>query len=159
MIRALFLIMLLSAQAGARQTARPVEVRATAGWFGFIDEDWDDHAGAGASIRRYFTPRLSVGPEILYLRGPRDDREILLVPHLAFDLRSRGRATPYFLIGAGLSHHRDRFGSTTFTNNEWTMDGGFGVKVFLKDRVFVSPEVRLGFEPLVRFTGSVGFVF
>ena len=93
------------------------------------------------------------------MRGPGDDRDILLVPHLAFDLRSRGRARPYFLIGAGLSHHRDRFGSTTFTHNEWTVDGGFGLKVFLNDRVFVSPEVRLGFEPLARLTGSVGLVF
>jgi hypothetical protein len=56
-------------------------------------------------------------------------------------------------------HHRDKFGTLDFSHNEWAADGGFGVKLFVTGRVFVSPEVRLGHEALMRFTGSIGFAF
>jgi hypothetical protein len=51
------------------------------------------------------------------------------------------------------------FGTSNFSDYEWTVNGGFAVKMFLSERVFVSPEARIGFEPLIRFTGSIGFVF
>jgi len=46
---------------------------------------------------------------------------------------------------------------TSFTT--WTASVGGGVKIFLTKRLFVAPEVRVGREPNVRGTVSVGYVF
>jgi hypothetical protein len=65
----LLVILLFAASAQAQQKPRP-EVKATAGWVGFIDENWIDHKIVGGSARFYLTPRIGVEPEILYMIGP-----------------------------------------------------------------------------------------
>ena len=75
---------------------------------------------------------------------------------------------PYLVGGVGVIRHRGRyFGAdfvtgvpqvydTSFTT--WTAGFGGGVKVFLTDRLFVAPDVRLGREPTARATVSLGYV-
>ena len=88
MRRAVFLILLFALSAEAQQKPRP-EIKATAGWVGFIDENWIDHKVVGASARFYLTARIGVEPEVLYMVGPGSDRDVTLIPNLTFDFLSR----------------------------------------------------------------------
>lgn len=150
---------LITSTAALAQGTPPPEIRAIAGLTTFLDEDADHHVVLGGAGRYYLTSRLSLEPEILYMIGSGSDRDVSIVPHVAWDFNPGQRVRPYVIGGVGLLHHRQRFGPFKFTDNEWTVDGGIGVKFFLNTRVFVAPEIRLGFEPLLRVAGSIGFTF
>ena len=158
MRRVTFTILFFVLAAEAQQRPSP-EIRVTGGWVGFIDEDWLDHAAFGGSFRYYLTRRVSIEPEVLYMMGPGADRDVSVIPHLGFDFRPGRQVRPYIIGGAGLLHHRDEFNFRKFTDNEWTVNGGFGVKMFLTPKMFIAPEFRLGLETTLRAAGSVGFVF
>ena len=145
------------AQEGALTRPR-VEVKATFGASGFGDELEYPHVVAGGSVRFYLTRRLSVGPELLYMRRSRDDQDYLFVPSVAYDLTDpRKRAVPSLIGGVGAYQRRGRFTSPP----TWSADAGAGVKIFLNDRLFVAPEARIGsvgYEATARATVSVGYV-
>jgi hypothetical protein len=66
----------------------------------------------------------------------------------------------YLVGGAGIRHLRAEFpGATdpTFSDTEFTGGGGGGVRVELSDRFSLSPEFRLGWEPLLRATVGLGY--
>ncbi|MFQ5817233.1 MAG: hypothetical protein ACE5H2_04650 [Terriglobia bacterium] len=140
-----------SAQAGR------VEVQGVVGYAGFVDEAFIDlpHYVAGGGIRVYLTDRVSLQPEFLYMYRSSDDQDFVFIPNVAFDLTGQNeRVMPYVVWGIGILHHRGRF----FSGSTWTPSGGIGVKVFLTDRMFVSPEVRAGWEPFLRVTVGIGYV-
>ncbi len=145
------------AQEGALTPPR-VEVRATFGAAGFGDELSYPHFVAGGSVRFYLTRRLSVEPELLYMRGSAADQDYLFVPAVAYDLADpRKRAVPYVIGGVGVFQRRGRFTSPA----TWSADAGAGVKIFLNDRLFIAPEARLGYvgyEATMRGTVSIGYV-
>jgi Outer membrane protein beta-barrel domain len=156
--RTVFLILLFALSAEAQQKPRP-EIKATAGWIGFIDEDWVDHTTVGASARFYLTTRIGVEPEVLYMIGPGSDRDVTLIPHVTFDFMSREKVRPYVIGGVGLLHHSQKIGPIRFADNEWVGNGGLGVNFFLTPRLFVAPEFRMGFETIIRAAGNIGFTF
>src|SRR4029078_7921079 len=98
MRRVIFLILLLAASAEAQQKPGP-EVKATAGWVGFIDEDWINHKIVGAAARFYLTTRIGLEPEVLYMIGPGSDRDVTLIPNLSFDFMTREKVRPYIIGG------------------------------------------------------------
>src|SRR5688572_1937068 len=117
-LRALIFVLLLAGVAEAQQARRPVDLKLIGGWTTFLDESNVDHAVAGAAVRFYVTRKLSIEPEFLYMWGPRDDHDMSLIPHVAYDFGSNPRIVPYVIGGAGLFRHWDSFlpeGST-----EWT---------------------------------------
>jgi len=71
------LVMLLGGAVQAQELPRPA-VEAGAGWAGFVDESLIDHSTFGGAARIHLTPRVSVGPELTYMFGPRHDRDIYL---------------------------------------------------------------------------------
>lgn len=139
-------------------TPPKVEVKATFGSAGFGDELEYPHFVVGGSVRFYLTRRLSVGPELLYMRRSRDDQDYLFTPAVAYDLTDpRKKVVPYIIGGVGAYQRRGRFTSPT----TWSADAGGGVKIFLNDRLFVSPELRLGYvgyEATMRGTVGIGYV-
>jgi hypothetical protein len=135
------------------------EIKAILGWVGFIDEDWIDHAMVGGAARFYVTRRIGIEPEVVYLIGPGSDRDVTVIPHVSVDFMSRQKVRPYFIGGAGLLHHSQRIGFRDFSNNDWVVNGGIGVKLFLTPKVFIAPEFRLGFETILRTGANIGFVF
>ncbi|HYR90805.1 MAG TPA: outer membrane beta-barrel protein [Terriglobia bacterium] len=153
-----FAILLWSFSAEAQEKPRP-ELRVTGGWVGFIDEDWIDHGAVGGSVRYYLTQRLAVEPELLYMVGPGSDRDITLIPHISFDFRPGRAVRPYVIGGVGFHQFRDKFNGFEFRDNQWTANGGFGVRIPIVPNVFVAPEFRLGFETLLRAAASIGFTF
>ena len=99
------------------------------------------------------------------------DRDFVITPHLAFDITDpRGRVVPYVIGGIGIEHHEDEISFfDVFNNNQFVVrkistnalsgNIGGGVKLFVTDRLFVAPDVRVGHEPSYRATVSVGYVF
>ena len=131
------------------------------GWAGFVDDAMIDHAAFGGAARVYLTPRVAVGPEVAYLRGPGGDRDWMVTGNLTYDLVGPRngrppRATPFLTVGGGYERHSDRFGPRTFSSSEGAFTGGGGVRIWITDRVFGTVETRMGWEPHFRITGGVG---
>ena len=158
-----FLWLFLARFSGAQDRPRPA-LEFSSGWAGFVDDATIHHAVFGGTARFYLTPRISVGPEFVYLVGPGNDRDLILTGNLTFDLikpidnRPR-RITPYVLAGGGYFQHRNRFVNRTFTASEGAFTGGGGVRIFLTRDLYIAPEARLGWELHQRLTVTIGFLF
>lgn len=143
----------------SRRPAPVAEV--SAGWGGFADEGIVHHTLGGLSARYYLTPRFSIGPELQYMVGPGDDRDLigtanLVVDFLAPTLDRPRRTTPYLLVGGGFFRHTDRFFTGTYTTTEGAFTAGLGVRTWVNERVFVGADARLGWEPHIRVAATVG---
>ena len=57
-----------------------------AGYAGFVDDATIDHTIFGAAARVYLTPRVAIGPELVYMRGPNSDRDLFLTGNMTFDV-------------------------------------------------------------------------
>ena len=136
---------------------RRVEVKAVAGYGGFIDEEMIHHGVFGGAVRVPLTQRLGLEGELLYMRGPNDDHSWMLMPSVTFDLRRGGAVVPYVVGGVGLLRTTEQVGTGPYTSNSWTGSGGAGVRVALGPSAFVAFEGRLGSEPLTRATVAVGW--
>lgn len=138
-----------------------VEARAIVGYGGFADERILEHHHfvVGGSLRVYLRQRFGVEPEFLYMRHSEADQDFTFIPNFVLDLVGEGkRVVPYISGGIGILLHRDEFRGRASWGTWWTAGGGIGVKAFLTERLFVSPEFRLGWEPFLRVTGSIGYV-
>jgi hypothetical protein len=162
-VYALALVLLPRPAAAQTITGPTGALEVTGGYAGFVDDATKHHAVAGGSARWYVSPRVSIGPEVVYMRGPGTDRDLFVTGNVTFDLAgSYGRPpriVPFVVVGAGLMRHSDRFGSTTFTSSEGAVTGGGGVRGWITDRLFVAGHVRLGWELHARTTASVGWTF
>lgn len=119
------------------------------------------HSIVGGAVRVYLTRRFSVEPEFLYMRHDRHDEDYFVQVNAAYDITDpRKRFVAYGIVGAGNFRNRSDFGrdgiDTSFKT--WTASVGGGVKIFATKRLFIAPEVRVGREPDVRGTVSVGYV-
>jgi hypothetical protein len=156
---------ILSAQAQDKST---VDLRATFGMRNTMTEgtcfDGNGQALGGGSLRFHASPRVSIGPEVLFVSAC--DRQTFTfyhpqmsgMLHLAVDLSDGQRFRPYILGGGGFVRHSSLAGRPTRYRLEGS--GGGGAKIFLSDRVFVAPEVQFGGRvAFVRLTGSLGILF
>jgi hypothetical protein len=132
-----------------------------AGYAGFVDDAMIDHGIVGAAARVSLTPRVAVGPEFVYMRGPNSDRDLFLTGNLTFDVlpprkgRPR-RVTPFLVAGGGFFQHSDRVGSFEFTSYEGAFTAGGGVRGWIADRVYTFADVRFGWELHMRVNGGIG---
>jgi hypothetical protein len=119
-----------------------------------------DHWAASGSARWQVTPRLSVGPEVVYLEEPGDHHDLLVTGNVVFDFKTKG-ITPYVLGGAGLFRQTTVFTtgsfSDTFTSTEGSVTGGFGVRIPFARGWYVAPEARIAWEPHVRLQVLAGY--
>lgn len=132
-----------------------------AGYAGFADDATIDHGIVGAAARVYVTPRVSIGPEFVYMRGPGSDRDLFLTGNLTFDIlrpqASRpARVTPFLVAGGGFMEHSDRFGSSDFSSYEGAFTAGGGVRGWITPRVYAFGEMRVGWELHIRVNGGIG---
>ncbi len=156
-------LLLTAGNALAQSTdARPAPaLEFLAGYAGFVDDATIDHAIVGAAGRVYLTPRVAVGPEFVYMRGPGSDRDLFLTGNLTFDVLSPRdgrprRVTPFLVAGGGFFQHSDRFGAFDFTSYEGAFTAGGGVRGWITDRVYVSGDVRFGWELHARVNAGIG---
>ena len=137
-----------------------MELRGTVGYSNFLDEDPLHHLVTGGSAKFFVTNRIAVEPEFLFMYRSRQDIDFQVIPNVVFEFTKReSRFQPYAIGGVGLQRHRELTGSGYYWSNSWTGSAGIGTKIFLSDRLYLSPEFRLGLEPIVRITASIGYVF
>lgn len=160
------LVVMARAELAAAQPVKPDDrpppaVDLAVGYAGFVDDATIDKGVFGGAVRFYLSPRVSVGPEFVYMNGPGRERDLFLTGTVTFDLVSPSagqlrRVTPFLLIGGGTSRHSAEFRTGTFSSSEGSIIGGGGVRVHLTDRVSLGADLRVGWEPHYRVTGTVG---
>jgi hypothetical protein len=130
------------------------------GYAGFLDDTTITHTTWGGAARWYVLPGLAIGPELVYFKGPGDDRDLVLTGNVTFDVLVGARPmTPFLVAGGGVFRHSDKFGGSTFTSTEGSFTGGGGIRVAIGRQFYVAPEVRIGWEPHVRFSVAAGWRF
>ena len=135
------------------------------GYAGFIDESLVDHAIVGITVRRRLSRIISIGPEIVYMVGPGEDRDLFVTGNAAFDFLvppdgpHGGTFNPFLVVGGGFMVHRSRFGGRGFSAFEGALTGGAGARVWITERVYAMGEYRVGWEPHVRLDGGIGIAW
>ena len=77
------LVVLWPAAAAAQE--RPLVIDVTGGYAGFVDDATKHHFVAGGAVRKYVTPRLSLGPEFVVMPGE-GDLAVMLTGNVVYDL-------------------------------------------------------------------------
>jgi hypothetical protein len=144
------------AVAAAQASAVPA-VTFAGGWAGFADEGLIDHGAFGGGLEWVVTPRIAIGPEVLYMVGPDEDRDlfVLAVARIGI-LPFRSRVAPFVTMGAGMMTHSDRFAAGSYSSTEGAFIVGGGARIDASPRVFIAPEFTMGWEPHVRVSVTVG---
>ena len=112
-------------------------------------------------MRLYLSPRVSIGPELTYVHDPGGERSLFLTGNVSIDLlRSRGgrpeRVVPFVVAGGGFFRHTDPIGAQEFSHVEGAVTGGGGARIWLSKRIYAAAEGRIGWEPHIRITGTIG---
>jgi hypothetical protein len=152
-------LLLLAVPAAAQPSLGSGAAEFFAGYSAFLDDSPVEHGVVGGRARIYLSPRTAIGPELVYMRGPGDDRDLFVTGNLTFDLirPAAGRAVePFLVVGGGFSRFTNRFGGVPFSSVEGAVTGGGGARIRLTDRVYAIGEFRLGWEPHYRVTGGIG---
>jgi hypothetical protein len=153
-------LMVASCGMAQAQGAREAAAEGQFGWAGFEDDATKHHTVFGGALRLPLTDRLSVGPEIVYMRGPNTDRDVFFYGTLWYDLVARhSPVVPYLVAGGGLLRHSDEFQTGTFVTHEGSFTAGGGARVRLGPRAYVGGDLRLGWELHVRATAHVGMTW
>lgn len=153
------LVVPMAGAAAAQEKPSPV-VEAEAGWMGFADDAIVNEGLVGATARWYVSPRISLGPEAVYVNGSHHSH-LILTGNITYDVlspangRSR-RVTPFLVAGGGLFQTRETFFSGDFTSTEGTFTAGGGLRASAGDRVTIGIDARVGWELHVRVNGFVG---
>ena len=64
---------------------------------------------------------------------------------------------PYIVVGGGYLRQATRIATGRFTSSEGTASAGAGVRLRLGQRAFIAPEIRVGYEPELRFGVTLGW--
>jgi hypothetical protein len=134
-----------------------------AGWVGFADDGIVSESLVGGAARWYLLPRISVGPEVVYIHGD-NHSHLIVTGNVTFDVFARTssrprQVTPFLVVGGGVFQTRESFFTGTFTSTEGAFTGGGGVRALVSDRVTVGVDMRVGWELHIRVNGSIGLRF
>ena len=154
-----FLLSILPATTQA-QSDSPAAVTFGGGWAAFADEGRIDHGALGIGAEWRALPHLAIGPEIHYMTGPGDDRDLFVIGVARvgiLDLRSR--VAPFVTLGGGLMTQSATFGRSSYSSTEGAFIVGGGARINVSSRVFVAPELTMGWEPHIRTSVTVGVRF
>lgn len=136
-------------------------VEVSIGYAGFVDDATKNNFLVGGAVRRQITPRLSIGPELVFMtdRGALRDRNVLLTGNVVFDAFAQGepgarRITPFLVAGLGMFWGRDQTFTGPFWSNDPAFTGGGGVRVRVNDSLSAAAEYRIGWELHQRVSGT-----
>ena len=166
-VLAAVLIVAAMASNAAAQTQTPSEqgrqsiagaVEGILGHAVFADESPIHHSVFGAAAPLRVTARLAVGPELVRMHGPGDDRDWIFAGAVWWDFISPtrlrpGTVVPFVSGGFGVLAHSDRFG----THSEPYYGGGGGLRIHLTDRLYIAPEVLFASELHIRAVARIGY--
>ena len=133
------------------------------GWIGFADDGIVSETMVGGTVRFYLTPQVSIGPELVYIKGD-GHSHLMVTGNVTYDILGpvRGRprpVTPYLVAGGGLFQTRDEFRGETFKSNEGAFTAGGGLRAVAEDHLIVGGEARVGWELHLRVNGFIGVQF
>lgn len=159
-VAALALSVLPMADLAAAQDRPGPAAEFAAGWVGFADDGIVSEGLIGGAARWYLLPRISVGPEVVYIRGD-NHSHLIVTGNVTFDVfaSTSGRprqVTPFLVVGGGIFQTRESFFAGTFRSTEGAFTGGGGVRAVVSDRVTVGVDMRVGWELHIRVNGSIG---
>ena len=132
----------------------------TAGWVGFADDGIVNETLVGGGARWHLFPRISIGPEIIYMAGD-NHSHLVVTGNVTFDIFAPAngrpaRVTPFLVVGGGLFQTRESFSTGKFTSSEGAFTAGGGVRAPVGDRITAGVEARIGWELHVRVSGLIG---
>jgi len=139
----------------AQETPSRLAVDISGGKSAFVDDTPIGQMTIGGGVRWQLTPRVSVGPEVVLMQGPNDLREVFVTGKMIVDFMPHRRLSPYLVADAGAMLQGDRFASGPYWSKEGAVSGGGGLRINVTPHVSVAPEVRIGWEPHVRFGAMV----
>lgn len=160
-LKGILAAIVLAAAAGTAQAQErpPIAIEGTVGWAGFVDDATIEHTVFGGALVIPLTPRISVGPEFMYMAGPGSDRDMFVIGSIWFDFlspRPHAYVTPYVVAGGGFMHHSNEFAGRAFSAGEGAFSAGGGLRAYLGDRVYAGADVRVGWELHLRVAATVG---
>jgi hypothetical protein len=131
-----------------------------AGWVGFADDGIVSESLIGGAARWYVLPRISLGPEVVYIHG-NNHSHLMVTGNVTWDIVGPieghpPRVTPFLIAGAGLFRTHETFVSDTFASSEGAFTAGGGIRALFGDRVTVGIDTRVGWELHLRINGSIG---
>ena len=146
-----------------------IEVRVLGG-HAYGLEDTPPHAWlAGGAVTTPVGSRMRVGLEVLHAHmfgfEYYERRATLINPVVECQFSPGSRVSPYVTGCLGFTFYRSLFPAGPDAQLEWehggsfNLGGGAGIRLFLTKRLFVAPEVRLGWIPFLRSTIPVGYRF
>ena len=145
--------------AGAQEKPAPV-VEVSAGWVGFAGDSVVSEGLVGGNVRFYLSPRIAVGPEVVYIVG-QNHSHLMATGNLTYDVLAPiggkpRRVTPFLVAGGGLFQTRQSFPTGRFTSGEGAFTAGGGVRFAIGSRTTVGMDARIGWELHLRVNGFVG---
>ena len=168
------LITLLATSHVAAQDSDPkprAEIKMIVGASDFGTDDRSyPHLVTGTAFRVRISRHWSIEPEFNYMRRNSNDEDFVFQPSVVYEFDKKdNRYVPYLIGGVGVIRHKSVFNGSDFVTGApvtydtswttWSASAGAGLKVFISKRIFVAPEARVGYQPTVRATVSVGYVF
>jgi len=157
------------AQESGSQPRAEIKMIVGASDFGTDDQSYP-HLVVGAATRIRLSRHWSIEPEFNYMRRSANDEDYVFQPNVVYEFTMKEkRFVPYLIGGVGFIRHQSVYkdydvvtgAPITFDTSykTWSASAGGGLKVFISKNLFVAPEARLGREPTVRATVSIGYVF
>ena len=134
----------------AQEAPSRLAVDLSGGYAAFVDESPIAHFTFGGGARWQLSPRVSIGPEVVFMKGPDDDRDIFLTGKVIVDFLPRRLVSPYFVADGGAMLHGGRFSSGSYWAREGAVSAGAGARIDVTPRLSVAPEFRIGWEPHLR---------
>lgn len=146
-----------------------IKISVGASDFGTDDKSYP-HFVVGGAARIRISHHWSIEPEFNYMRRSSNDEDYVVQPNVVYEFETvEDRVVPYLIGGVGFIRHKSVFRGSDFVTGApvtydtsyrtWSASAGAGLKVFVSKRLFVAPEARLGREPTLRATVSIGYVF
>jgi hypothetical protein len=135
-------------------------VEFAAGWVGFADDGIVSEGLIGGAGRFSLLPRISIGPELVYIAGT-GHSHLIVTGNVTWDLIAPTggrpyRTTPFLVVGGGLFQTRESLFTGSFTSSEGAFTAGGGVRTAISDRFTAAIEARAGWETHLRISGLVG---
>jgi hypothetical protein len=144
----------LLAAPGAAEARRQFAVDLSAAWVGFADDGVVSETLAGGAARWHVSPRISIGPELVYIRGE-NHSHFVVTGNLTFDFNPDAAVQPFLVVGGGMFQTQETFFDDGVTSSEGAFTAGGGVRGRVSDRVSDGVDVRLGWETHIRVGGLV----
>ena len=148
------LAVLLLLASGSRElrtrSAVALAVDVSGGYAAFVDESPIPHVTFGGGARWQLSPRVSVGPEVVFMKGPDDDRDVFLTGKVIVDFLPRRLVSPYFVADGGAMLHGTKFSGGPYWVHEGAVSAGAGARIDVSPQLSIAPEFRIGWEPHLR---------